>query len=43
MKITQQQVVTAALALVDKEGLDKLNMRALANRLGCSLRRYIGM
>ncbi|HJQ16458.1 MAG TPA: TetR family transcriptional regulator [Allosphingosinicella sp.] len=34
MKITQQQVVTAALALVDKEGLDKLNMRALANRLG---------
>lgn len=34
MKISQQQIVDAALTLVDKEGLDKLNMRALAKELG---------
>ena len=34
MKITLQQIVAAALALVNEDGLDKLNMRSLANRLG---------
>jgi TetR/AcrR family tetracycline transcriptional repressor len=34
MKLGQQEIVAAALILVDEQGLDRLNMRALAARLG---------
>jgi len=34
MKLGQQEIVAAALQLVDEQGLDRLNMRALAGRLG---------
>jgi len=34
MKIGQQQIVAAALELMDEQGLDRLNMRALAQKLG---------
>jgi len=34
MKLGQQEIVAAALQLVDEQGLDRLNMRALAARLG---------
>src|SRR5579871_4993871 len=32
--LTREQVVTAAIELLDAEGLDGLNMRALGRRLG---------
>src|SRR6516225_6501422 len=32
--LTREQIVTAATALLDAEGLDGLNMRALGRRLG---------
>jgi TetR/AcrR family tetracycline transcriptional repressor len=34
MKLGQQEIVAAALQLVDEQGIDRLNMRALAGRLG---------
>lgn len=34
MKIRQEEIVEAALALVDEQGLGALNMRAIAARLG---------
>src|SRR5262245_32877387 len=42
--LDQEQVVEAALALLDKEGLDELTMRRLAERLGvkaASLYRHV--
>ncbi|HKQ84763.1 MAG TPA: TetR family transcriptional regulator [Steroidobacteraceae bacterium] len=45
MKTSQHEIVAVALALVDEEGLDSLNMRALAARLGLqasTLYWYIG-
>lgn len=45
MKTSQQEIVAVALALVDDEGLDSLNMRALAARVGIqasTLYWYIG-
>src|SRR6266704_5414831 len=32
--LTREQIVTAAIELMDAEGLDGLNMRALGKRLG---------
>ena len=34
VKLDRQQIVNAALALADDAGLDALNMRALAGRMG---------
>jgi AcrR family transcriptional regulator len=34
--LTRDQIVTAATELLDAEGLDGLNMRALGSRLGCA-------
>src|SRR5437879_6461600 len=34
VKIEQRQIIDAALALLDAQGLEKLNMRSLAERLG---------
>ncbi|HJQ16463.1 MAG TPA: TetR family transcriptional regulator [Allosphingosinicella sp.] len=34
MKVSQQNIVVTALAVMHKEGLDKLSMRALAKQLG---------
>jgi TetR/AcrR family tetracycline transcriptional repressor len=34
IRIEQPQIIEAALALLDAEGLERLNMRALAERLG---------
>ncbi len=36
IKISRQDVIGAALALVREEGMDSLNARSLATRLGCS-------
>ena len=36
VKVTREQIVQAALALVRESGAQALNARAVANRLGCS-------
>ena len=44
MKLSQKKIVEAALALLQKDGLAALNMRALAGRLGVqqsSLYRHV--
>ena len=37
VKVTREQIVQAALALVRESGAQALNARAVANRLGCLL------
>ena len=41
--LTVEQIVTAAIELLDGEGLDWLNIRALGQRLGPRRRRSTGM